>query len=45
MFECKDQRELLSIVFMKEVTLNVNVNKSNLKKDESVLTEMKIFLD
>lgn len=43
MFEWKDQWELLSIVFIKEVTLNVNVNKNNLKKDESVLTEMKIF--
>lgn len=30
MFEWKDQWELLSVVFMKEVTLNVNVNKSNL---------------
>lgn len=43
MFEWKDQWELLSIVFIKEVTLNVNVNKNNLKKDKSVLTEMKIF--
>lgn len=42
MFERKDQWELLSIVFRKEVTLNVNVNKNNLK-DESVLIEMKIF--
>lgn len=42
MFERKDQWELLSIVFIKEVTLNVNVNKNNLK-DESALIEMKIF--
>lgn len=43
MFEWKDQWELLIIVFKKEFTLNVNVTKNNLKKDESVLTEMKIF--